>query len=143
MLTPLLFLIFINNIIQDLHYTIRLYAEHILIYFTICTPEDCVLLQHDLISLQTWQMELNPSKCIHLTISNKHHTIKCSYYISSHLIQKVSNTKYLGVIFNEHLTWKNHIHDIYTKANAAQAFIRRNINYCCKAVTTSSIMNNN
>ena len=114
-----------------LHCTIRLYADDILIYFIIRTPEDCVLLQLDLIFLQTWaekwQIEFNPSKCMHLTISNKHHTIKHSCYISNHLIQKVSNAKYLGVIFDEHFTWKNHVHDICTKANAAQDFIRRNI----------------
>ena len=105
-LAPLSFLIFINDIIQGLHCTIRLYADVILIYFTIRTPEDCVL-QHDLISLHTWaekwQMEFNPSKCMHLTSFNKHHH---SYYISNYLIQKVSNAKYLGVIFDEHLTWK-------------------------------------
>jgi len=52
------------------------------------------------------------------------------YYISNNLIQKVSHAKYLGVIFDEHIAWKHHIHDICAKANAAQAFIKKNINYC-------------
>ena len=40
-LALLLFLIFISDIVQDLHYTVRLYADDILIYHTIHTVEDC------------------------------------------------------------------------------------------------------
>jgi len=79
---------------------------------------------------ENWQMEFNPSKCLHLTISNKHHHFNHSYYISNHFMQKVSHAKYVGVIFDEHITWKNHIRDICAKANAALAFIKRNINSC-------------
>jgi len=72
----------------------------------------------------------NALKCIYLTISNKHHPINYNYYLSDHLIKRVSCTKYLGVTFDEHLTWKNHIHSICAKANATQVFIRRNVNHC-------------
>ena len=75
-------------------------------------------------------MEFNPAKCVHLTISNKHHIIEHNYYLFDHLIQKVSKAKYLGITFDEHLTWKNHIHNICHKANSALAFLRRNINHC-------------
>ena len=119
---------------QDLHCTVKLYADDILIYATIGSPEDCLHLQSDLALLQAWaekwQMEFNPSKCLHLTISNKRQPLSHCYYISNHLINKVSHAKYLGVTFDEHITWKNHIHDICAKANAAQAFIKRNVNYC-------------
>ena len=53
-LAPILFLIFINDIVQDLHCTVRLYADDILIYHTIHTLEDCILLQQYLSSLQVW-----------------------------------------------------------------------------------------
>jgi len=125
---------------QDLRCTVRLYADDILIYTTIGTPEDCLLLQSDLALLQTWaekwQMEFNPSKCLHLTISNKHHHFNHSYYISNHLIQKVFHAKYLGVIFDEHITWKNHIS---AKANDALAFIKRNINFCPNHIATKHL----
>ena len=39
-LAPLLFLIFINDIVKDLHCTVKLYADDILIYATIGSPED-------------------------------------------------------------------------------------------------------
>ena len=53
-LASILFLTFINDIVQDLHCTVRLHADDILIYHTIHTLEDCILLQHDLSSLQVW-----------------------------------------------------------------------------------------
>ena len=133
-LAPLLFLIFINDITQDLQCTVRLYADDILIYNIIHLPNDSEHLQQDLCTLQAWarrwQMEFNPTKCVHLTISNKHHIIEHNYYLFDHLIQKVSKAKYLGITFDEHLTWKNHIHNIRHKANSALAFLRRNINHC-------------
>ena len=75
-------------------------------------------------------MEFDPSKCLHFTISNKRQPLSHCYYISNHLINKVSHAEYLGVTFDEHITWKNHIYDICAKANAAQAFIKGNVNYC-------------
>ena len=82
-------------------------------------------------------MEFNPSKCVHLTNSSKYHPIKYSYYISNHLIQMVSSAKYIGVTFDEHLYWKNHIHNICAKANATHAFIRRNINNCPRHIKSN------
>ena len=121
--------------------TVRLYADDILIYHTIHTFEDCILLQHDLSSLQVWatkwEMEFSPSKCVYVTISIKHHPIKYNYYISNHLTQKVSSAKYLGLTFDEHLTWKNHILIICAKANGTHAFIRRNINYCPRHIKSN------
>ena len=133
-LAPLLFLIFINDITQDLQCTVRLYADDILIYNIIHSPNDSEHLQQDLCTLQAWarrwQMEFTPAKCVHLTISNKHHIIEHNYYLFDHLIQKVSKAKYLGITFDEHLTWKNHIHNICQNANSALVFLRKNINHC-------------
>jgi len=42
-LAPLLILIFINHIVKDLNSTVKLYADNILIYATIGSPEDCLL----------------------------------------------------------------------------------------------------
>ena len=53
-LAPPLSLIFINDIVQDIHCTVKLYADNILKYATINTPEDCLLLQSNLALFQAW-----------------------------------------------------------------------------------------
>ena len=86
-LAPLLFLIFINDIVKDPHCTVKLYADDILIYAIIGSPEDCLHLQSDLALLQAWaekwQMKFNPSKCLHLTVSNKHQPL--SHIVTTYL----------------------------------------------------------
>ena len=89
-LAPLLFLIFINDFTQDLQCTVRLYADDILIYI-IHFPNDSEHLQQDLCTFlqawaRRWQMEFNPAKSVHLTISNKHYIIEHNYYLFDHLI---------------------------------------------------------
>ena len=75
-------------------------------------------------------MKFNPSKCSHLIISNKHHILHYNYHLCDQPIQRVSQAKYLGVTFDEHLNWKHHIASICNKANAAKSFLKRNVNYC-------------
>ena len=64
-LGPVLFLIYINDIIANIQSEIRLFADDILIYKTIKTPQDHKILQDDLNSLTRWatdwMMEFNIS----------------------------------------------------------------------------------
>ena len=76
-------------------------------------------------------MKFNPSKCSRLIISIKHHILHYYYHLCDQLIQRVSQAKYLGVTFDEHLNWKHHIDSICNKTNAAKSFLKRNINYYC------------
>ena len=54
----------------------------------------------------------NPTKCLHLIITNT----KTSYYIYSQQLKKVASAKYLGITIDSHLTWKDHINEICSKA---------------------------
>ena len=107
-LAPLLFLLYINDIPNNIQCTLRLYADDILIYSTIQSTDDCNRLQHDLFTLQEWaslwQMEFNPAKCEHLVITNKQFFIQHSYKISGHTIKNVPSAKYLGITFDQNLT---------------------------------------
>ena len=106
---------------------LRLYADDALLYSIINSTADCTNLQTDLSTLQkwseTWQMEFNPTN---LQITNKYNFIDTQYTLYGHTIHKVTNAKYLGITFDRHLGWKSHINAIAAKANAAQAFLRRN-----------------
>ena len=109
---------------------LRLYADDALLYSIINPTADCTNLQTDLSTLQkwseTWQMEFNPTKCEHLQITNKYNFIDTHYTLYGHTIQQVTNAT--NFTFDRHLSWKSHniINTIAAKANAAQAFLRRN-----------------
>jgi len=66
-LGPVLFLVYINDIISNIQSEIRLFADHVSIYKTIKMPNDHRILQNDLNSLikwsTDWKMDFNISKC--------------------------------------------------------------------------------
>ena len=82
-------------------------------------------------------MEFNPSKYEHLTVTNRHSFIQSIYKICGQPIKKVPCAKYLGVIFDQHLTWKDHISHICGKANVIKAFLQRNLLHCPKHVKSN------
>lgn len=75
-LGPLLFLLFINDIPTLFKFcNVLLYADDLKIYSIVQNLNDCILFQNDIDSFLQWckfnGMELNFSKCIVLTISQK------------------------------------------------------------------------
>ena len=54
LLAPLLFLIFINDLPENIASSIKLYADDVLIYRTIESEHDHIILQQDLNKLQKW-----------------------------------------------------------------------------------------
>ena len=133
-LGPLLFNCYINDITNIVNSKIRLYADDILLYRSIVSTEDSVLLQKDLDAIATWSkswlMSFNYNKCSHLKISNKLLTTTTTYFIDTHEICKSNSATYLGVTIDQHLNWTDHIHKTVSKANAANAFLKRNIRSC-------------
>jgi len=73
-LSLLLFLIFINDITENVSSPIHLFADDYLIYREIKSPSDCSLLQKDLDTLvkwsKTWGMMFNIKKCNVISITN-------------------------------------------------------------------------
>ena len=133
-LAPLLFLCFINDLPEGIKSKIKLYADDVLLYSTISTPDDCHQLQADLNTLEQWakkwNMIFNPSKCEFLRVTIKANPIPMSYYIQNEKIKEVPHAKYLGVTIDQHLTWNEHIRQITAKANNVKSFLQRNLKSC-------------
>ena len=82
-------------------------------------------------------MKFNPSKCVHVAITNKKYYNKYCYQIYSQHIKQSPSAKYLGVTIDQHLTWKDHINEICNKANIAKAFLKRNIHQCPTSIKSN------
>ena len=136
-LGPLFFIIYINDIVHGLNSNIRLFADDALFYQTIHSENDHQLLQQDLDALcawaDRWSMEFNTNKCYALHIMTKHQKRKAvciPYKMGEHLLERVTDTKYLGVSINEHIQWNTHINTLVGQAHSKLAFLERNLRSC-------------
>ena len=113
---------------------IRLFADDSLLYRTIKSKEDIDILQKDLDLLQSWElmwkMEFHPQKCQVLRITNKIKFIKSKYNIHGFTLEETNAAKYLGVVIDSKLNWKNQYSTLKKKANKTLAFLRRNLKNC-------------
>ena len=135
-LGPLLFIIYINDIGAHLSpgTHMRLFADDALLYRHTDTFDDHITLQKDLDHLmdwaETWRMEFKPKKCyaMHfMTPHQKRNTCAAPYYMGNHQLERVSDTAYLGVTLNEHLSWSPNTYRIAAKAHASLSFLERNL----------------
>ena len=134
MLGPLMFLLYINDIGENMKAQIGLFADDAVLYGVIKNVHDAESLQQDLNTLVhwavTWQMSFNAKKCTILRISCSKSPIKYQYIIHGEPLEAVEHHKYLGVDLSSDLNWNNHIAGIIGKANRSLGFIRRNLNKC-------------
>ena len=79
----LLFLIFINDIENNIDSQLRLFADECLLYPVIKNARDCANLQNGIAELcdweSTWQMTLNRSKCFVMHMLHKKNPWQTSY----------------------------------------------------------------
>ncbi|XP_022795610.1 zinc finger protein OZF-like [Stylophora pistillata] len=109
-LGPLLFLLYINDLPDNVQSTIRLFADDALLYGVIASDADCDLLQSDLHRLESWQhywqMEFSPSKCKIVTISHKINPAQRKYVFCGVELEQLDSFPYLGVTISNKLKCK-------------------------------------
>ena len=108
-LGPVLFLLYINDITDQIQSTMLLFADDSIVYREIKNTCDHALLQQDLASLcewaETWQLNFNITKCYHFGITNKVVPISYNCHMNDIVIAKSASTKYLGVTITHNLNW--------------------------------------
>lgn len=128
-LGPLLFVVFINDLIKNISCECLLYADDLKIFKTINSFEDCNLLQKDLTAVSHWcrnnLMYLNIDKCFVITFTNKRNGIVNEYSINGQTLERSHVVKDLGILFDDKLTFREHYHHIVKKANQLLGFIFR------------------
>ena len=128
---PILFLVYINDLPDNIRSTVRLFADDTIIYLAVTSDVSCKQLEMDLDALQeweiTWRMEFNTTKCEVMRISRSKQQIQHTYYLHGDPLTEVKQTKYLGVHISHDLKWNKHINDITAKANRSLGFLKRNL----------------
>ena len=104
-LGPLLFLIYINDIVVDIHSSIRLFADDTSLYIIVDNPQQTAnLLNADLGKIHVWTsrrlVSFNPSKFDSLTFSRKQNKpLHPPLNVAQLNISEVTSHKDLGPIF--------------------------------------------
>ena len=144
-LGQLLFLLYINDLPDNIQSQVRLFADDTAVYLTVSSANDSSILQSDLDSLQrwerTWDMEFNPSKCQVLHISRSRSPIKSKCYMHGQELESVDSAKYLGVNIGADLSWNSHISKITSTANRTLGFVKRNVKTKNKEIKTLALYN--
>ena len=128
-LAPVLFVIYINDLPDQVKSMFKLYADDSKLGAKIENLNDCIQLQEDLDSVinwaNEWQMTFNINKCHSVHFSNKK-TLKFNfnYSMNNQVLEKSLIEKDLGILISSDLKWDNHISKITNKANSMLAMIK-------------------
>ena len=130
-LGPLLFLIYINDLVDDIDSCIKLFADDTSLYVIVDNEfEASVQLNKDLDTISSWAnqwlVSFNPNKTESMVISKR--TVGDRHpplLMNDVQIREVEHHKHLGVIISDNLSWNTHVEDIVKKASSRLNMMRR------------------
>ena len=147
-LGPVLFVIFINDLPDNIKSQIYLFADDTKLYRRIegGPYEDHV--QQDLTKLQNWSnkwlLKFHPDKCKRIFIHKSQNELRTNpLYLEKTsnanstekaYLETVKAHKDLGIIIDDKLSFEDHINSIVNKANQMMGIINRNFKYLEKEV---------
>ena len=130
-LGPVLFLIYINDICNNLSSSCKLFADDTTIYNTSSNSD---ILQEDINKLvewsKMWQLKFNIDKCKILHIGNTNP--RQEYTMNSVPLNTVENEKDIGIIFDSKLNFDMHISQCSADARKILGMISRSFKYLDK-----------
>ena len=121
-LGPLLFLLFINDIVDEIGCNIRLFADDTSLYIKVENPDMAAeLLNIDLDKIMKWAKRwlviFNPVKTESFLASRKLvKPVHPPLFMEGSQIKEVDSHKHLGIFFSQDCTWHKHIEYIKHKA---------------------------
>ena len=121
-LGPLMFLIYINDIVNVVRSNIKMFADDTSLYLTVDNPITAAqTLNMDLSDIDQWSKDwlvtFNALKTDSMLISRRAQTpTHPPILFQGHVLQDVAQHKHLGVTLRSDLRWSDHIADISTKS---------------------------
>ena len=123
----ILFLIFINDLPDNIRSSVCLFKDDCVLYRNIHSIQDCFILQEDLTSLEQleadWQMKFNVAKCHSMRVTWHQHYkhILFDYSLHNQSLENVQSAKNLCMIISDYMDWCQHISEISSKATTSLA----------------------
>jgi len=130
-LGPLLFLIFISDLEDDIMSTILRFADDTKMFRKVTNSAEGLQLQQDLKRLcdwvNKWQMEFNIAKCKTINIGSGN--IAYDYSMKGRQLDVVMTEKDIGVMISSNLKVAQQCYQAYHKANRMLGLLKRTVKY--------------
>ena len=130
-LGPLLFLIFISDLEDDIMSTILRFADDTKMFRKVTNSAEGLQLQQDLKMLcdwvNKWQMEFNIAKCKTINIGSGN--IAYDYSMKGRQLDVVMTEKDIGVMISSNLKVAQQCYQAYHKANRMLGLLKRTVKY--------------
>ena len=137
-LAALLFVIFINDLPENIKSHLFLFADDCKFFRQIFTVEDTEIMQSDLNTLHNWSirwlLKFHPGKCVNIRLHLGKQTAPHTYHLGNDELKNVDEVKDLGVLVDSNLKFKKHITAKVNKANQMWGTIKRTFRYMNKDI---------
>ena len=133
-LGPLLFVIYINDLPENVVSSIFLFADDTKIFKEVNSINDSKIIQKDIDELEKWSndwlLRFHPDKCHVLTIGKHSNIVHAHpYSLAGNQLEHTFIEKDLGVLIDSDLSFEEHISKQVNKANSMLGVIRRSFDY--------------
>ena len=124
----LLFLLFINDIADDIQSLVRLFADDSSLIFSSTNPlevEDRLNLDLQVLDnwAKQWLVDFNPQNTEYMVISFRQNINPINLKFDSESLNQVDNHKHLGVTISSNGKWAEHINNICQKATYKSKYL--------------------
>ena len=126
---PLLWLLYINDIVEDLESEALLFADNTCLFASGSNPAiTSQILNRDLQKISVWASKwkvlFNPGKTKEIIFSDKLLANSPPVIFNDILVSRVFQHRHLGIWLSSTLSWQKQIHELCIRANAKLAVLR-------------------
>ena len=119
-LGPLLFNLYINDIIEISNFSIKLFADDACLLCSSDSPQQLEkLVNTELSKINNWRksnkLSVNFTKSDYIIFTNKKNNYKFNIKMDLNTLKRTTETRYLGIIIDQKLKWNKHVNYIITK----------------------------